>query len=273
MIVAALTIVASTALSRGGEDNGREPSQIMPNAPIRNDRDEELRSRMLAAAEKLLNASGDHDISTRAVCEEVGVGQPVLYRLFGDKNGLLNTLIENSFERYIVRKQSLETTEDPIADLRAGWDDHIDFARTGPALYRLMFSPVLPRAAEPVNRIFDLLKQTLDRCAAIGAIKVPTAEAAQTIMSANIGVALSVVSEPSRYSDSGLSHRVREAVFASCLKRKALEAPADAEDTGNLFVQPALQLEAQLARQGSPALDAEETALLLKWLRKLRHSD
>jgi AcrR family transcriptional regulator len=44
---------------------------------------------MLRTAEAQLQASPDRDISTRAVCEAVGVGAPVLDRLFGDKNGLL----------------------------------------------------------------------------------------------------------------------------------------------------------------------------------------
>jgi AcrR family transcriptional regulator len=238
----------------------------MTDTANRSAKSEDTRKRMIAAAQKLLKASPDGDISTRAVCDAVGVGQPVLYRLFGDKNGLLGALVETGFDRYIARKQELEVTDDPVADLRHGWDDHMDFAITNAALYRLMFSPTFPQVPAPVARIFDLLKGNLERCAAVGKTKIPTAEAAQAILSANVGVALSVVSQPDRYSDPALSHRVRDAVFASCLDEPGGEDRANAD----ALVRSALQLEAQLKQQPTSTLGAEETALLLKWLRELQ---
>lgn len=39
------------------------------------------------------------------------------------------------------------------------------------------------------------------------------------ILAANIGVAMSVLAQPDRYSDPRLSERVRDAVFAACLTR------------------------------------------------------
>jgi AcrR family transcriptional regulator len=226
----------------------------------------DIRARMLDAAEELLSTSPDNDISTRAVCDAVGVTQPILYRLFGDKNGLLTALVENGFERYISRKQSLATTDDPVADLRAGWDDHTDFALTNRALYRLMFSPVLREVPEPANRIFELLKKTLDRCAAAGALRIPSDEAAQAILSANVGVALSILAQPGRFSDPQLSARVRDAVFASCLDETAAVRPAP----GDPVALAALRLAAQLQQQPAAALRPEETALLLMWLGRLQ---
>ncbi len=41
------------------------------------------------------------------------MGQPVLYRLFGDKAGLLSALVDHGFDRYVQRKQALATTDDP----------------------------------------------------------------------------------------------------------------------------------------------------------------
>ncbi|MEU2332638.1 TetR/AcrR family transcriptional regulator [Streptomyces sp. NPDC006654] len=231
----------------------------------RSPKTEDTRVRMLDAAERLLSASSDNDVSTRAVCDAVGVGQPVLYRIFGDKNGLLNALVESGFERYIVRKQALETTDDAVADLRNGWDDHMDFALTNRALYRLMFSPTLPQVPAPAGRIFGLLKHALDRCAAQGALKIPAEEAAQTILSANVGVALSILSQPDRYTDPGLPHRVRDAVFSSCLIDAC--APVHREDP---VLSSTLQLEARLQQPGNSPLGQEETALMLKWLRLLR---
>src|ERR1044071_7343516 len=98
----------------------------------------DVRAAMIAAAEEQLVTG---EIATRAVCEEVGVTQPVLYRLFGDKNGLLDAVADAAFEQYARRKQDLEVTDDPVADLYAGWNDHMAFAAENPSLYQLMFTP------------------------------------------------------------------------------------------------------------------------------------
>ncbi|MFD7796651.1 hypothetical protein [Streptomyces sp. NPDC059759] len=45
---------------------------------------------MIEAALRQLAGSLNQDVATRAVCEAVGVTQPVLYRLFGDQLGPLD---------------------------------------------------------------------------------------------------------------------------------------------------------------------------------------
>lgn len=172
---------------------------------------------MIDAAHRLLEHSPAQEVSTRAVCAAAGVGLPVLYRLFGNKNGLLCAVLDDGFNRYIERERSHERTTDPVADLHAVWDDHMAFATANPALYRLMFSPALSAMPEAAGRIFVLLTETLDRCAGAGTLRIPSHQAAQTILSANVGVALSILSQPDRYGDPGLSERVRDAVFATCL--------------------------------------------------------
>src|SRR4051812_47274268 len=72
--------------------------------------DAAVRVALIAAAEQQLNASPGQDIATRAVCEEAGVTQPVLYRLFGDKQGLLDAVADAGLQRYARRKAALEVT-------------------------------------------------------------------------------------------------------------------------------------------------------------------
>lgn len=105
------------------------------------DTDATIRAAMIEAALRQLAGSSDHDVATRAVCEAVGVTQPVLYRLFGDKRGLLDAVADHGYERYTALKTAKERTEEPVADLLAGWDGHMAFAEENPALYRLMFAP------------------------------------------------------------------------------------------------------------------------------------
>lgn len=221
----------------------------------------DLRWRMLEAAERLLAASPEVDVATRAVCEAVGVGQPVLYRMFGDKAGLLAALADHGFEKYVAHKRALQATDDPVADLRAGWDQHIAFARENPAIYRLMFSPTLARQPDAPRTIADLLTATLERCAEVGALTLPPAQAAQIIQSATVGVGLAVLVRPDIYTDPKLSDRVRDAVLAAVLTEPAPRPPA-ADDRARTAVRLAVDL-----RRSAPAtLGDEEGRLLLKWL-------
>jgi len=168
---------------------------------------EDLRAAMIAAAEQQLIASSEQDIATRAVCEAVGVTQPVLYRLFGDKRGLLDALADQGLERYAELKAGQPETADPVADLRVGWDAHMEFARQNPALYQLMFVPRPWSHSVARERVFDLLVATLVRCAAVGALTIEPVLAAQLILSANVGVALNQIAQPDLFNDPELSHR------------------------------------------------------------------
>lgn len=224
----------------------------------------DIRTQMLEAAERLLDASPDRDISTRAVCEAVGVGAPMLYRLFGDKNGLLSAVVDHGFDRYLETKRSAQPSADPIADLKNGWDTHVAFAREHPAVYRLMYSPAFSEVPSAAQEALRLLREMLVRCAALGRLRVDPGLAAQRIMAANVGVALSLVTQPGTYTDPELSPRVRDAVHDSLLTPAPQDAGADPAAETPLPT-AALQL-AALVRTTDSALGAEETQLLLKWL-------
>lgn len=218
---------------------------------------------MIEAAERLLATSSDFDISTRAVCEAVGVTQPVLYRIFGDKRGLLDAVAEAGLERYAAHKAELKQTGDPVADLHAGWDDHMAFARDNPALYQLMFSPRSGSGAATYRRVLDLLEASLMRCAAVGALTVDPAAAARLILSANIGVALSQIARPELFADPRLSHQARDAVFGAVLTEPSPRGHADPVRAA------ARQLRSQLALSGTTALEDAEVALLDRWLDRI----
>src|SRR4051795_10540188 len=98
----------------------------------------DAREKILDAATKLLAEAPVADVSTRAVCEAAGVGAPMLYRLFGDKAGLLSAVVDRGFSQYLASKQSARPSADPVADIRAGWANHMRFALDNPHYYRLM---------------------------------------------------------------------------------------------------------------------------------------
>ena len=227
----------------------------------------DLRSAMLDAAEQQLITSDDNDIAIRSVCDAVGVTQPVLYRLFGDKQGLLDALADRGMERYAAHKSEQQATDDPVADLRAGWDDHMRFARDNPALYQLMFGPAASADARAVRAVFDLLVEVLTRCAAVGALRTEPQIAARSILSANVGSALNRIAEPALFDDDDrLSHRLRAAIFCEFLPGEvetAAEAPIG---------EAALRLRSQLQTRQSDVLETAELRLLDRWLVRLVQS-
>ncbi|WP_306207406.1 TetR/AcrR family transcriptional regulator [Actinoplanes sp. RD1] len=224
----------------------------------------DIRAEMIAAAEELLVLSPDNDIATRAVCEAVGVTQPVLYRLFGDKNGLLDALADDGLRRYAEQKAALPESGDVIEDLRVGWDDHMDFALANPALYQLMFAPRPQSHSVARRQIFELLVATLVRVSAAGALKVSPVAAAQLILPANVGLALTLIAQPALFEHPALSHRMRDAVFSA-----VLTSPAAAPVSAGGVPEAAQRLRSQLAVSGTQALEPVEAALLDRWLERL----
>lgn len=222
----------------------------------------DAKTSILEAAAELLATSPTGDISTRAVCERAGVGAPTLYRHFGDKEGLLSAVVDHGFEQYLARKRAARPSDDPVADLRAGWDSHVAFALEHPSYYRLMYSPAVstpPAAAAEAHR---MLEAVLERCAAAGRLRVPPDVAARMVMSANVGVALMLVTRGEVYQLAD-SARVRDAIHAAILVPQGKE-PKDA-GAGAL----ANRLAALVRRSTSDELSTAETALLLEWLHRI----
>jgi AcrR family transcriptional regulator len=225
-----------------------------------------MRTRILEAAADLLSQAPEADISTRAVCEAAGVGVPALYRQFGDKEGLLSAVVDYGFEQYLASKRAASPSADPVQDLRDGWDNHVSFAVENPNYYRLMYSPSLSAPPEAAAEAHRLLLEVLERCAAAGRLRISPQTAANMIMSANAGVALSLISRPTIYTDPEFSGRVRDAVIGA-----VTVSPASHGDTpvdGRTAV-AAATLGALLGDGPAKALTAAETALLREWLGRL----
>ncbi len=225
----------------------------------------DAREKILEAATELLAGASAADVSTRAVCERAGVGAPMRYRLFGDKAGLLAAVVDRGFERYLASKRAARPGEDPVEDLRDGWDNHMRFALEHPSHYRLMYSPELTVPPAAAQEAHDLLHGILERCAAEGRLTVPPALATRMIMSANVGAALSMLTRPEQYTDGKFAERLRDAVLDSVTR------PADTavRDEGRQVSVAAATLAARLRADLPPTLTAAESALLQQWLDKL----
>ncbi len=232
------------------------------------------KARILEVAAALVAESPDGDVSTRAVCEAAGVGAPALYRHFGDKEGLLSAVVDHGWEQYLATKRDRRPGTDPLQDLRDGWDTHTEFALRNPNLYRLMNSPVMRTPPAAAVESHEILTSDLRRAAEQGRLRLAPELAAQMIMSANVGVALMLVSRPASFTDASLSRRVRDAVHAVVFTPDAAEPRTPAADgaEGPQVPATAARLGALLCQSPSPALSPAETGLLGEWLDRLSNT-
>jgi AcrR family transcriptional regulator len=227
------------------------------------------RSLILEAAAELLEASSDGDISTRGVAERAGVQQPVIYRLFGDKDSLLSAVVDRGFARYLAAKRAAVPTADPVADLRRGWDEHTRFALEHRHVYRLMYTPGLASVPRAVGEAQELLREVLERVALAGRLAVEPERAAEIVLSANTGVALALLTRPGMHRDVQLSTQVREIVLAGILTPEPDAAPPATPLTTR---QAATTLGALFRSDPPESFSPAERALLTEWLIRLAHN-
>ncbi len=228
----------------------------------------DARDRLLLAAAELLDGSGDRTLSTRAVCERAGVQAPTLYHHFGSKQGLIDAVINHGFTQYV---QPADPTGDPVDDLRHGWDRHVAFGLEHPAFYALLYGRAEPGKPCAVTApAHAMLRELLTVAARQGLLTVPAGDAAEQILAANVGVTLSLITQPVDERDMGLSDRVREAALAAVLKPAAVLEPAAERPVPDAATRAGAALTLLALVDEDPAgLTAGEHALLRELLDRL----
>lgn len=200
----------------------------------------------------------------RAICDRVGVKMPTLYHFFGNKQGLLDAVIEHGFNAYARAKTEHPSSCDPIADLRDGWDTHVRFGLDHPGFYALMYGQTIPhRRPDAATRPYEMLLTLCQSADRDGRLVVPAALAADHVLSANIGVTLFLITalEP----DLSLSEAAREATIDAITgARPAGRSPR--VDGDRVDAARALLHDLDGAER---VLGGPETTLLRKWLTQL----
>jgi AcrR family transcriptional regulator len=175
----------------------------------------DTRQALIDAAAYVIARQGVEAASTREIYLQAGVKAPTLYHHFGDKQGLLDAVVTDTFERYLAQKHSLQPTGDPATDIRQGWDLHVAFARANPSLYRLMWPPGLadlpPAAAESAKALRDGFAMLGRR----GQLRrgVTARHAARALSAALSGVTAAITRDPGDPGNARLSATVRDAVI------------------------------------------------------------
>lgn len=222
---------------------------------------EQTRQRVVEAAADLLAREGRDAVTTRAVAAAAGVQAPAIYRLFGDKDGLLEAVAERGYSTFLAAKHVEASPEDPVEDLRAGWDLAVEFGLSNPALYALIYGePKRGTQSAAFQAGMEILVGRIRRLAVGGWLRVDEKLAAALIHATARGAVLTWLSLPDDQRDPALLTAMRESMIAAVTNEKA--AVQDAGPAG-----AARALRAALPEQTT--LSSAERHLLSEWLDRL----
>ena len=217
------------------------------------------RDRIVAVAARLLAEGGREAVSTRAVSAAAGVQAPTIYRIFGDKQGLLDAVAEHGFAAYVGPKRTRRQSGDPVEDLRAGWDLHLEFGLANPAVYVLMTEPRPSGPPPAATAGIDYLTGLVQRIAEAGRLAVPVEQAVQLIHASGTGATLTILGMAEDARDTTVSRLAREATINAITTDAPVSTPGAAG--------AAVALRAALPEV--PGLSHPERALLGEWLDRI----
>jgi AcrR family transcriptional regulator len=225
----------------------------------------DTRAAIVDAAASLLRESGPGAVTTRGVADRAGVQAPTIYRLFGDKDGLLEAVAEHVMAEFVADKAAgvaaaAAADVDPLDDLRTSWRKQIEFGLANPAVFRLLSDPERVSGSPAARMGRQILQARVHRLAAAGRLRVPEAHAVDLIQAAGIGTIQTLLATPRERRDPALGDAMMDAVLARILTDATAEAPDGPVAT-------AVALRALAPQLG--ALSEGERRLLVEWLDRI----
>ncbi len=191
------------------------------------------RGRLVRAAAELLRVGGPAAASARAVCDAAGVRAPTLYHHFGDLAGLHRAVVDAAFAETLRRKVARHKAtagDDPLDDLRRGWDGYVRFAIDEPALFAVVGGELLAGRHPPASlRAYEMLVAELARLADHRPLRHPPAVAAHLVWASAHGAAvLTLAGDPAVGRSTAFLTAAREAM----LRDLVAEDPTTAATAG-----------------------------------------
>jgi AcrR family transcriptional regulator len=232
----------------------------------------DARTRILRAATELLATGGRSAVTTRAVSAAAGVQPPTIYRHFGDMHGLLDVAARETLAVHVREQATRALTNDPVDDLRRGWDLHIAFGLAHPDAFALLYSaPSVDTSISVIHEGVAVLQGLVARIAEAGRLRVDVAHATDLIHAAGTGVTLTLAATPPEERDPRLSKTMREAILTAITVPGAAETPNEGPDAAPAAERVAVHAVAlrALLTEASGVLSPAERRLLSDWLDRL----
>jgi AcrR family transcriptional regulator len=120
------------------------------------------RAQLLDAADRLISRRGA-SASMDEIASEAGISKPILYRHFGDKDGLYKALAERYVEQLMAVLQGAQAAGSARTRIAAGIDAYLAFIEREPERYRFL----LGAAEEPRTSalVAEFRRRLADDCA------------------------------------------------------------------------------------------------------------
>ncbi len=226
---------------------------------------DDVRARIIEVAAALLRNHGVAAVTTRGVAEGADVQPPTIYRLFGDKDGLLESVAEHVLAEHVSMKRRITETAasqgvDPLVDLHDGWLTQVEFGIANPELFRMMNGPQHLTRSRAAQAGMDVLRARIHRVAETGRLRVSEQRALGLVQAAGVGTISVLLATPAEDRDDELADAMFDAVM-----RQILTDPPDREQDDHAAAAVAF-------RAITPALDtlsAAERAVMVEWLDRV----
>ena len=143
-------------------------------------RSEETRRAILDATGALLVEDGYEGFSMRRLAARCGYTAPSIYHHFGDKQGLLDAVVEERFQLILERLRRVRRRPDPADTVRAMMGEFVQFGLENPDHYELLDVTRPADALPPPSgeRVRELLHDQLVELQATGRLASDSVEEA-----------------------------------------------------------------------------------------------
>jgi AcrR family transcriptional regulator len=226
--------------------------------------DTDTKRAVLDAAAELIATGGTAALTTRAVATKASIQPPTLYRIFGDKRGLLAALAQDRLARFVKEKEADAPHADPVEDLRNGWDRYVAFGLENPDIFAIMNEIGSPLAHSPAALAgMDALRRRIAKIARAGSLRVAEEQAVVLVHASAVGIVSTLLALPSEEWDDRLIALARDGALAMIVDE---EATPDSRGAAT----HAITLRAHL--DGIEALSAAERSLMREWLDRVADS-
>jgi AcrR family transcriptional regulator len=141
---------------------------------------DDARRAILDSTEAILAEGGYEQFSMRRLADRCGYTAPTIYHYFGDKAGLLDSVIEACFSRLLTRLQQVRNGDSPLELLRVQSESFVRFSLQNPTHYRLLTAPRPEGRVRPqsVESAISALNEPLIALEEMGRLHNCTAEEA-----------------------------------------------------------------------------------------------
>jgi AcrR family transcriptional regulator len=141
---------------------------------------EETRRAILDATGALLVEDGYEGFSMRRLAARCGYTAPSIYHHFGDKQSLLDAVVEERFQRILKRLSRVRRRRDPADTVRAMMGEFVQFGLENPDHYKLLDLTRPDDAPPPPSgeRVRELLHDRLVELEATGRLASDSVEEA-----------------------------------------------------------------------------------------------